>query len=180
MKTKSMLVGLFLAVASSLTAGTELIFSAYLSSERTTRVVLTETSSGKNSGWLAIGERFNGYSIIAFDRKTEVLRVSRGGRVEELALKRESYENLPTPSDAALSFVAGLVISSARPSSATRLVGLIYVHQGDRYHVTAVGQFVSDALGIKVHSVTEDADGFRVLFEERSGALLSRSLPQKG
>ena len=141
--------------------------------------MLTETSSRRHSGWLTIGERFSGYSILSFAPEHEVLYVRKNGRIERLTLKQEFVHRAPVPSEAARTFIANLAISGATPSSEMRRVGLLYVHNGDHYRAVPVGQAVSDQLGIKVRSVTAESSGVVIVFEEASGALISRTLVEQ-
>lgn len=157
----------------------ELVFSGYVAVGETTRFVITEAGSGRTSGWLPIGGRFDGWSIDAFDAGAETLRVSRDGRVQSLPLKKDTTRHLPVASEATRAFVESLAISSATPSSGTREVGLIYVYRGDSYHVHAVGQVVDEKLGLTLHSVTSDPAGALIVFAEKSGAVVARVLPRK-
>jgi hypothetical protein len=179
MKSPASILSAVILFTAARAYGAELVFSAYLTTNRSTRFVLTDPSSGNRSGWLTIGESFNGRSLVSFVPELEVLHVRGDGDIEQLPLHRESVYKLPAPSDAALEFVDRLAISGAAPSSATRSVGLIYIYQGDRFAVVPVGRFVSAQLGIKVHSITNEPGGVVVVFEEKPGVLISRSLAEK-
>ncbi|MDO8539712.1 MAG: hypothetical protein Q7S40_04665 [Opitutaceae bacterium] len=62
-------------------------FSSYMQTEEQSTFVLTDTEDARSSGWLAIGQSFRGYTLIAFDRKSEVLSVRNGDTTIRLPLK---------------------------------------------------------------------------------------------
>ena len=85
-------------------AHADVIFSSYLRSDAGMRFVLTETESGKTSGWIAEGVSFNGFTITGFDSKQELLSVRNGDRVLSLPLKPGAVKpgapekkNIPAP-----------------------------------------------------------------------------------
>lgn len=67
----------------------EPIFEGYMLTSAGSAFVM---SSGTNriSGWIAAGQAFDGYTVIAFDRKTEVLLVEKEGKRHTLPLKESS------------------------------------------------------------------------------------------
>lgn len=75
-----------LAFAPSLSASIEFAGVFYLGNEGSFSLVNTET--GEKSGWVRIGQSFDGYTIDSYDRDKAVLRlVSPAGGHKELALR---------------------------------------------------------------------------------------------
>src|SRR4051812_6729129 len=62
-------------------------FSGYLQTDAGTKFVVTETETARSSGWLTIGQAFNGYTILGFDPKREVLSVRNETSTLQLPLK---------------------------------------------------------------------------------------------
>lgn len=88
MKLRFLPLALFLAAASPLAlhaASDVPVFNATLTSGGETRFVLIGPD-GKTSSWLKIGNSFQGWSIKAFDAKTDTLDLEREGKVEHVKL----------------------------------------------------------------------------------------------
>jgi hypothetical protein len=65
----------------------ELEFVGYLRSGTETRFVVAHREKGATSSWLAVGGRFQGFTITAFDAKSETLHLSGPGVALMLQLK---------------------------------------------------------------------------------------------
>lgn len=62
-------------------------FTAYLTTEGQTRIVLRDTAAGLRSGWLAEGDTFGDVVIGKFQPASEVLNVTRAGQPLALTLR---------------------------------------------------------------------------------------------
>ncbi len=79
---------LLLGLSAVVTAAKEpLEFTAYLTTDGQTRIVLRDTAAGHSSGWLALGESFGETVVGPFHPATETLAVTRGGQPFTLALR---------------------------------------------------------------------------------------------
>jgi len=81
----SIAIGLFAFASCLCEAAVE--FSGYAQSAQESKFVLTDTEEAESSGWLAIGQSFKGYTLVAFDGKDEVLSVQKGNTTIKLPLK---------------------------------------------------------------------------------------------
>ena len=91
---KSIIITLLGSLLCTLCAAADpLEFSGYLKMSGEPQFVLTETPSGKSSGWLRRGQSFQGYKISDFDPKSEVLSVSNTKEVLRLPLKQAKVED---------------------------------------------------------------------------------------
>jgi biopolymer transport protein ExbD len=66
-------------------ASADVVFQGYMTTSEGSLFVL---SAGKerSSGWLAVGQQFDGVSIVAFDSKTELLTVEQDGKRQAIRL----------------------------------------------------------------------------------------------
>src|SRR5688572_26906083 len=62
-------------------------FSGYLRSSDRIQFVIMEPLSGETSGWITVGDSFQGHRITGFDAKRKVLTVEHAGKLVELPLK---------------------------------------------------------------------------------------------
>jgi hypothetical protein len=67
-------------------------FSAYLGTERTHLFVLTNRETSESSGWLTVGQVFQGYTITEFDPANDVLVLQQGGKNIRVNLKASRIE----------------------------------------------------------------------------------------
>jgi hypothetical protein len=96
MKTRLGLVLFFCAAALSAAESVPL-FNATLSMGKEHRFVLVD-GLGKASSFLALGESFAGYKLKAYDVKTGVLELERGGQVHRVTLVAEAAtKDAPPP-----------------------------------------------------------------------------------
>src|SRR5215813_4630308 len=65
--------------ASVISARSEIVFQGYMTTSEGSRFVLS-VEKDRTSGWLAIGEKFDGCTIIAFESKAELLTVEKEGK----------------------------------------------------------------------------------------------------
>jgi hypothetical protein len=86
MKTKHLCSAALIALTTVVsTAAPE--FAGYAEARNGARFVLSEGELSRASDWLALGDSFRDYKLIAFDRPNEVLTVERDGKRFELRLK---------------------------------------------------------------------------------------------
>ena len=83
---KKLLVSL-LIFASAILHAAELEFVGYLRFGSETRFVIANSRDSSVSSWLSVGEKFQGYTIIGFDAKEEVLSLSGSGGPLKVHLK---------------------------------------------------------------------------------------------
>jgi hypothetical protein len=62
-------------------------FSAYTQTARELKFVVNDPEEAQASGWLTIGQSFQGYTLVAFDGQQEVLSVRKGDTTVRLSLK---------------------------------------------------------------------------------------------
>ena len=74
-------------IACASLCASELEFAGYLRSGAETRFVVANARDGKVSGWLVVGEKFQEYTITAFDAKEEILSLAGAGGILRLHLK---------------------------------------------------------------------------------------------
>jgi biopolymer transport protein ExbD len=85
MRSKSILI-LFCLTPVFLSAA-ELEFVGYLRSGTETRFVVAHPEKGTTSSWITVGEKFQEFTITAFDAQSETLHLSRSGVTLTLQLK---------------------------------------------------------------------------------------------
>src|SRR3954468_9990871 len=68
-----------LCVVSVVSARAEIVFQGYLTTSEGSRFVLS-VEKDRTSGWLALGQKFDGCTIIAFEAKAELLTVEKDGK----------------------------------------------------------------------------------------------------
>lgn len=89
MKIKILLC-VFLAIAAALRAAETLpVFNATLTVGKEHRFVLV-SPQGKASGFLALGESFDGYKLKSYDPKAAVLEVEKDGKVSPLTITADA------------------------------------------------------------------------------------------
>lgn len=62
-------------------------FTAYLETPKEARFVISDNAAKTSSGWITLGQLFSGYTLVAFDRKNEVVSLKKGEATLELRLK---------------------------------------------------------------------------------------------
>lgn len=67
--------------------GSPLEFSAYIQNADELKILITDLEDRKSSGWLAVGQSFRGYEVVAFDRKSEVVTLKGAADTLKLQLK---------------------------------------------------------------------------------------------
>ncbi len=80
-------------------ARAEVEFAGYISVAGGTKFVLADAAQAKVSDWLAVGGRFDGYVLAAFDAKTETLTLTKDGLTTRLALKLGTIKPAPSMED---------------------------------------------------------------------------------
>lgn len=86
---------LWLLLAANACAAGALEFCGYIADARTVRFVLAESETGARSAWLGLGQRFQGYTIVEFDRKAETLVVRRDTQTLRLPLQAATIRAEP-------------------------------------------------------------------------------------
>src|SRR5262249_40068767 len=76
----------------------EIVFQGYMTTAERSMFVLS-IDKEKTSGWLAVGQKFDGISIIAFDSKTELLTVEKDGKRQEIHLVDGKTQTTSTASN---------------------------------------------------------------------------------
>src|SRR3954471_22550349 len=66
-------------VASLVSARAEIIFQGYMNTSEGSRFVLS-ADKAETSGWLGVGDTFNGFTLLRFDPKAEVLTLEKDGK----------------------------------------------------------------------------------------------------
>lgn len=78
---------MLLAIASFLmgvvTANADVVFQGYMTASNRPYFIIS-VGKEKTSGWLAVGAKFEGISLLAFDPKAELLTVEKDGKQEIL------------------------------------------------------------------------------------------------
>lgn len=69
-------------------------FSSYVKAEGGMKFILAEPDAKKKSDLLALGGVFEGYTVIGFDAKREVLSVEKAGTVSALPLQRPAAQRV--------------------------------------------------------------------------------------
>lgn len=75
-------------------------FAGYLRMGEEMKFLLTDPATDKKSDWLARGGSFDGYTVVDFDAKKEVLLVEKAGTAAALPLKLPGTQ-LPSPAGSA-------------------------------------------------------------------------------
>ena len=92
---------LALLLAHPLAAFGTIEFCGFMSDSRAVRFVLTDSDTGVRSTWLGVGELFQGYTIMEFNIKSEVLVVRRDPETLRLPLQTSKIregQSAPSPS----------------------------------------------------------------------------------
>ena len=66
-------------VVSVISARAEIVFQGYMTTSEGSRFVLS-VEKDRTSGWLSVGQKFDEYTIIAFESKAELLTVEKDGK----------------------------------------------------------------------------------------------------
>ena len=90
-----MIAALALLAGLVLPAHAAVEFAGYLQMGKEMKFLLTDPATGKRSDWLARGGRFDGYTVINFDAKKELLIVEKAGTDTALSLKQPGTQ-MPT------------------------------------------------------------------------------------
>jgi len=75
------------AFVSTSTLHPSLEFEGYMLVPKESRFVISDPVADKRSGWLTIGDRFEGFTIVAFDSKGEIISLKNGNETIRLRLK---------------------------------------------------------------------------------------------
>lgn len=76
----------------------EVEFAGYMrTAQGGMKFVLADPEAAKTSEWLGVGGRFSGYTVTAFDAKTETLTLARDGVPTRLVLKAAQIVEPPLP-----------------------------------------------------------------------------------
>lgn len=62
------------------------VFQGYMTNAGKSRFVLSSEDAKTTSGWLELGQGFDGYAVVGFDAASEALTIEKGGRREVLHL----------------------------------------------------------------------------------------------
>jgi hypothetical protein len=96
---KTQVLGLLAALVGVVpTARAVLEFSGYLASNGERRFLVTELDRGQTSGWLRIGDSFEGHTVARFEAQDEVLVVEHAGTSLRLPLKASRVKPVPRSS----------------------------------------------------------------------------------
>lgn len=86
-------IPVFLLVLASAASGADIgiEFSAVLTTPRETRVSLTSKATGQTQ-WVVVGKAFAGYTVTAYEPKSDVVVLSRDGREHRVTLKNAKVQ----------------------------------------------------------------------------------------
>jgi hypothetical protein len=174
MHAKSVLLTLLLSMATARLIAVE--FSGYTIDADRVRFVLTDPDSKVSSGYMSVGQTFRGVTLVAFDREQEILTVSNDGNNVDLPLRKprvkDAHELISggQPSEAFRKFVQELSVMAAIED------GRLIVKQGAVAHVYRTGDVLDAKSGVKLCSVTFDSGEGVAVFQEKTGAFLSRKV----
>jgi hypothetical protein len=73
----------------------DVVFSGYTQTGGEMKFALTDPAAQTTSEWLGVGGTFAGYTVKAFDPKTETLAVEKSGATTQLALKSSAVRPAP-------------------------------------------------------------------------------------
>lgn len=105
---------LFLAatcLATTLVAGPAIEFSGVMKTGSDVKIAVTDRASGV-SQWLSVGETFRGYTLRAYDAKTDTLVVVGGDGVESRLPLKSDHVTAADPAAPKLTFAAARAIYS--------------------------------------------------------------------
>lgn len=88
-------------------------FTGYTQLAKESKFVIRDVEEKTSSGWIAIGESFKGYTLIAFNREKELLTVKNGDSTIELPLKLSRVREGKAP--------APVAVPTPAPDIATQL-----------------------------------------------------------
>jgi len=92
---------------------------------------------------------------------------------DQAAPADERKQSGAAPSDAFSAFVASLPIRAADPR------GRILAGPSGSGRLFRIGDVVDATIGVRLHSVRVESGVATIVFEEKTGALLARQIPQK-
>jgi hypothetical protein len=75
----------------------EIVFRGFLVSGGAVHVILIDEASGRSSGWIEIGERFDDYTVVRYEASTESLIVTTGREERSLVLKGGAKNTASVP-----------------------------------------------------------------------------------
>src|SRR5689334_1404556 len=84
MRVTAILLGLVTFVSVS---RAELEFIGYTKTANESKFVLRDVGEKKNSKWLNLGDTFESYTLVSFDKKSEILSLQSGAVTVKLRLK---------------------------------------------------------------------------------------------
>lgn len=65
----------------------EMQFSGFFVTSQDARYSLTDTTDGRSSGWLRVGQSFRDHRIVSFDAEQEVITLEHAGQALDLPLR---------------------------------------------------------------------------------------------
>jgi hypothetical protein len=65
----------------------EIQFAGFFVTTQDARFTLSDTTDGRSSGWLRIGQSFRDHRVVSFDRQREVLTLEYDGATREVPLR---------------------------------------------------------------------------------------------
>ncbi len=65
----------------------EIQFSGFFLTSQDARYSLTETTDGRSSGWLRVGQFFRDHRVVSFDREHEIITLEHEGRTVTVPLR---------------------------------------------------------------------------------------------
>lgn len=71
----------------------EIEFSGYFTTSHEALFSLTDLEARRASGWLKIGQSFESYTVMAFDREHEIIALQRGGELLKVPLRASKVKS---------------------------------------------------------------------------------------
>lgn len=85
----------------------EVEFSGFFTSSSGALFLLTDTETRKSSGWLKIGQSFEAWTVISFDRAHDVLTLKKGGDAVKIPLRTSKVKDGRATISGSLTFPNG-------------------------------------------------------------------------
>lgn len=70
-------------------------FAGYMTERGELKFTLTDTETKKNTPWLVVGAKVDGYTVVGFDAKTETLTLTKADAIMRLPLKGARMVTVP-------------------------------------------------------------------------------------
>lgn len=85
----------------------EMEFSGFFTTSTEALFLLTDTETRRSSGWLKIGQSFDAWTVVSFDRAHDVITLKKGGESVKIPLRASKVKNGRATISGSLTFPNG-------------------------------------------------------------------------